>query len=271
MDLGIVTIQRDRGQWLTEWFAFHYLVGFRKFYFYAHHCTDDSLAILIKLSKKLSIQSFVIPEKMDRVQLMAYQHACDNFMDEVDWMAFIDGDEFLFPTNNLTMQDALSEYQNMNVSAIAAFNVIFGSSGHMSEPNGLITQNFRRCNSSPDLYENRHVKSIVKGHQTVQVSGCSHVFMTPQGTIDEKERPITWGLMEDYIPSYNKFRINHYCCQSYEFFTKFKRNSGHADAGAFSTRGDDWWVEHDRNEDFDESLCRFFDDLEKTVKWLSSD
>jgi hypothetical protein len=269
MELGIVTIQRDRAPWLTEWFAFHYLVGFRKFYFYAHHCTDNTLAILVKLSEKLNIQSFVIPEKMDKVQLMAYQHACDNFMNDIDWMAFIDGDEFLFPTNTLTMQDALFEYQNRNVSAIGVFNIIFGSSGHISEPEGLITKNFRRCSLNPDLYANRHLKSIVKGHQSVQVSGCSHVFATPNGTIDELNRPITWGVMDTYIPSYEKFRINHYCCQSYEFFTKFKRSSGHADAGANSPRSEEWWLSHDKNEDLDESLFRFADELEKTINWLN--
>lgn len=268
MQLGIVTIQRDRGPWLIEWFAFHYMIGFRKFYFYAHHCTDDTALIINGLSKKISIQAFEIPEKIDKVQLMAYQHACDNYMDDVDWMAFIDGDEFLFPTKEFSMQNALREYQDMNISAIAVFNVMFGSSGFLKEPEGFITKNYRQCSTDPTFLENRHVKSIVKGHQSVNVTNCSHVFATQNGTVDEQLRPITWGLMADYVPSYEKFRLNHYCCQSYEFFTKFKKESGHADAGAYSLRSDDWWVTHDRNEDLDESLCRYFDELEKTVKWL---
>lgn len=271
MQLGIVTIQRDRGPWLLEWFAFHYLVGFRKFYFYAHHCTDDTAAIINHLSKKLSIQAFEIPERMDRVQLMAYQHTCDNFMNEVDWMAFIDGDEFLFPTDKMTMQDALAEYQNVDVSALGVFNVIFGSSGHQTEPDGLIIKNFRHCSLDPNFSENRHVKSIVRGHQAVQVTNCSHVFVTPNGTVDELQRPITWGLMADYVPSYSKFRINHYCCQSYEFFTKFKKNSGHADAGSHSPRADDWWLAHDRNENVDDAITRYIESLEATMNWLTTD
>ncbi len=159
MELGIVSIQRDRADWLTEWFAFHYLVGFRKFYLYAHHCKDNTTEVILKLSKKLAITSFVIPDIMDRVQLKAYQHACDNYMNDVDWMAFIDGDEFLFPTNSSTVEDVLSEYQNRDdISALAVYSMTFGSSGHIKEPSGLITENYRHCNPDPSCRENRMVK-----------------------------------------------------------------------------------------------------------------
>lgn len=271
MNLGIVSIQRDRATWLTEWFAFHYLIGFRKFYFYAHHCKDNTAEILLKLSKKLDITSFIIPDIMNRVQLKAYQHACDNFINDVDWMAFIDGDEFLFPTNTTTIQNVLSEYQTReDISALAVYSMTFGSSGHMKEPLGLITENYRYCNPNPSYRENRMVKSIVKGHQKVHVSECSHVFVTPKATIDELERPITWGFMENNTPSYKKLQLNHYVCQSYEFFKNFKSTSGHADCGSLAIRDEDWWVARDRNDVFDSSLVNFYEKLHETIEWLNS-
>ena len=42
MKIGLVTIQKSRAPWLHEWLAFHHLVGFEKFYFYAHNCTDHT-------------------------------------------------------------------------------------------------------------------------------------------------------------------------------------------------------------------------------------
>ena len=96
-------MQRNRGPWLVEWFAFHYMIGFRKFYYYAHQCEDNTAEILLKLQKRLDITAIAVNKQGDMLQLSAYQHACDNHMDEVDWMAFIDGDEFIFPTNANTM------------------------------------------------------------------------------------------------------------------------------------------------------------------------
>src|SRR5262245_50594517 len=134
MVLGLVSIQRNRGPWLLEWFAFHYMVGFRKFYFYAHMCDDDTVGILVKLKKRLDITAVTLSEKSDGIQLLAYQHACDNHMQDVDWMCFIDGDEFIFPAQANTMQEALWPYEHQQTSAIGVYNINFGSSGHQVEP-----------------------------------------------------------------------------------------------------------------------------------------
>ena len=268
MILGLTSIQRNRGPWLAEWFAFHHMLGFNRFYFYAHMCTDNTIQILQLLSRKLDIKLVAINEPMDRVQLVAYQHSIQNYMNDVDWMAFIDGDEFLFPTHCDTFPEALAPYENQSLSAIGVYNVTFGSSGHLTEPEGLITENFRRCNSSPEFLANRRVKSIVKGRQPVSVTACSNVFNTEGGTFDEDGRPITWGWAKDNVPTYSKFRFNHYICQSYQYFQSFKQKSGHADAGAGNVRPDEWWTNFDQNVEFDTSLERYAAKLRDTLIWL---
>lgn len=55
MKLGITTIQRDRAPWIKEWIAFHYLVGFKKFYVFLHNCSDDTKKSLTDLEKKFDI------------------------------------------------------------------------------------------------------------------------------------------------------------------------------------------------------------------------
>jgi len=268
MILGLTSIQRNRGRWLAEWFAFHHLVGFNKFYYYAHMCTDNTVDVLTKLSQKLDIKLVQIADRLDQVQLAAYQHASQNFMSEVDWMAFFDGDEFLFPTQFDTMAEALKPFEAMPISAVGVYNVTFGSNGHLTEPDGLITENFRRCNSSADFLANRKVKSIVKGRLAISTTACSHIFNTPQGTIDEQGRAVTWGFAKDYIPTYDQFRMNHYICQSYEYFKSFKSTSGHADASAAAVRGEDWWINFDQNVEYDTSLDRFSDRLKDSIAWL---
>jgi hypothetical protein len=268
MVLGITTIQRNRGPWLCEWFAFHYLVGFRKFYFYAHLCTDDTFDVLRKICQKIDIVAIPIDVSIHGVQLLAYQHACDNYMNDVDWMAFIDGDEFLFAPNNDSIEENIQQFADLPISALGVYNVIFGSSGHITEPKGLITENYRKCSSDPDFMPNRKVKSIVRGRQKVSTTLCGHIFTTPLETIDELRRPITWGFMPQYAPSYSMFRINHYVCQSYEYFKSYKSTSGHADASPSAIRSDQWWSNFDRNEEDDHSLERFSERLRATIDWL---
>lgn len=270
MVLGITTIQKNRGPWLLEWFAFHYLMGFRKFYFYAHQCTDNTHELLLSLARKIDLNAIALDQSRDQIQLAAYQHACDNFLNEVDWMAFIDGDEFLFSPSHDTLDAALAELTDMSTSALGVYNVNFGSNGHIAEPKGNIIENYRTCNLDPSFWANRRIKSIVKGHQVVSTSTCSHIFNTPHGTVDELLRPINWGFVPDYEPSFKNFRLNHYICQSYEYFQQHKRTSGHADASATAVREQEWWDSFDQNKDYDESLTRFYGPLKETMEWLAN-
>lgn len=265
--LGLVSIQRNRAKYLLEWFAFHYVVGFRKFYYYAHMCDDGTHDILKFLQRKLDIQSFAIKDYPDQVQLMAYQHACDNFMNDVDWMAFIDGDEFMFSPAGPGLSEQLLQYQPLKISALAVYNLNFGSSGHIKDPDGLIIENFTRC-AGVDHLMNRRVKSFVKGRQSVKTSLCGNYFLTELGTVDEALRPVDWGYLPQYEPTFERFRFNHYVCQSREFFDKFKRMSGHADAGSEALRDEAWWTGFDTNEYYDLNVLKHLPDVQKVIQWF---
>jgi hypothetical protein len=267
MKLGLCTIQRDRGRWVDEWIAFHYLVGFRKFYFFAHRCADDTHQALLRLQKVFDIETFVVNADTDRPQLQVYQYAYRHFGAGVDWMAFIDADEFLFPTVGDDIAAALEPYQHRELSALAVYWLCFGSSGHVAEPYGLIIENYTR-RAPDDFPPNRHVKSIVRGGlgDAVRVSQNSHLFNTPQGTVDELFRPVTHGCMETVEPSHGRLRINHYLCQSYQFFKTFKQHSGAPDAGKNMVRPDSWWQGHDRNDMVDPTIGRFLPALKALLE-----
>jgi hypothetical protein len=253
MTLGITTIQRDRAPWITEWIAFHYLVGFRKFYIYLHNCSDNSEEILEKLSKRFAIKVIVVDPKMENPQLKCYQKAYSDFGNEVDWMAFIDGDEFLFPTIESSMETALAKLPRKEISALGVYWSCFGSSGHVKEPSGLIIENYKY--KAADGYENnRHIKSIIKTKLQGVEPMSPHLFQTPHSTYDENMRLITKGWT-DYEPTYKKFRINHYVTQSREFFENFKSKVTPPDGA--KKRDESFWVEHDKNEVYDNSMDNF--------------
>lgn len=98
MRIGMCSIQRNRGPWIREWVLFHYLMGVRYFYIGIHKTADNSAEVLEELSKYINIKNFSVSDtSFFAPQQDFYQHTLDRFQHEVDWMAVIDGDEFLFP------------------------------------------------------------------------------------------------------------------------------------------------------------------------------
>lgn len=255
-ELAITSIQRNRARWLKEWLAFHLTVGVQRFYLYAHGCTDGSVELLLRLARHWPIVLHEVPPDTPRPQVAAYQHAWSAYGEQVDWMAFIDGDEFLFPTRHATLQEALQPFREQPVSAVGVHWVCYGSSGHLDEPDGLVLENFTR-HSGAEFAANRHLKSIVRGGEPGVVPNGSHVFPTPRGTVDDIGRPVTSGLMLDHEPSYAALRINHYVTQSWQFFSEFKQHSGAADLSPDVIRPDAWFHSHDRNEHDDGVRWRF--------------
>jgi hypothetical protein len=265
MVLGITSIQRNRAQWLQEWVAFHYLVGFRKFYIYLHLCSDNSKEVLEKLSTNFDIRIIDVDPHLESPQLKCYQSAYEDYGNEVEWMAFIDGDEFLFSPSDQSIAKTLEKYlKNKNLSAIGVYWACFGSGGHIKEPHGLIIENYKR--RAADGYENnRHIKSIVKTRQSPVFLKGPHLFSTPLGTFDENLRLIEKGWT-DYEPTYKNFRINHYVTQSREFFLNFKSKVIPPD-GALK-RDESFWVEHNRNDILDTSMDRFIGPLKEILETL---
>jgi hypothetical protein len=252
---------------LAEWVAFHYLVGFRKFYIFLHKCADNSAEVVGALKQHFDIQLFGVPEDADAPQLGCYQFAYANFGHEVDWMAFLDGDEFLYSTSEDLLQTALEEYSYRRLSALGVYWACYGSSGHIEEPSGLIIENYRR-RGDLNIPVNRHVKSIVLGRQgaLIRPGTDPHVFRTPLGTFDESLRPIDGGLT-GYQPVYRKFRINHYMTQSRSYYETFKRDKGtpmDSHRAAF-VRPESWWIASDTNEIDDGSMDRFIAPLKKVL------
>jgi hypothetical protein len=269
MKLAITSIQRNRGPWIVEWLAFHMMVGFNQFYIYCHKCDDGQVETLLKLSQHYPIKVYGM-ESDDKPQLAAYQHAWAHHKQEVDWMAFIDGDEFLFSPSHANIGDALAEFAGHPLSALGVYWVCYGSSGHMTDPGGLIVEKFTR-HSDYSFLPNRHIKSIVRGRQDIEIVG-SHLFATPNGTYDEQLRLLESPLLQDpaQAPSHARLRINHYVTQSYDFFKKTKQNMGAADISPSAVRPDEWFHNHDRNECDDGMMYNFLIRLKLKVQELQA-
>jgi hypothetical protein len=254
MTLAICSIQRDRGPWIKEWIEFHKIVGFEKFYIFLHNCTDNSSEVIFELSKKHDISAFIVSNDVSRPQLAVYQYCYQNFSDLHSWIAFIDGDEFLYSPNEISILPTLNQFNQLQLSAIGVYWKCFGSSNHITEPNGLITENYR-YRAPNNFKSNSHFKSIVKGGEKKYFSilNNAHYFRTKHGTYDTSLRELSHGLTNN-DPCYEKLIINHYATQSRYYFEKFKKHSGGADTSPNLVRSEEWWNTYNVNDIHDDSL-----------------
>lgn len=162
-------------------------------------------------------------------------------------MAFIDGDEFLFSPDG-ELRDTVNRLLVPEASALGVYWLIYGSSGHVDEPEGLLIEQFTR-HAEPNFAANGHIKTILRSGEDVQFVN-SHFFVTPKGTVDELDRRIEEPVVSAFPPSHKHLCINHYVTQSQAYYQQVKRNMGQIDLPPKyrHERGEDWFQAHDRNE-----------------------
>jgi len=256
--LGICAIICNREEWIEEWISFHHLAGFTKFYIGLHKCSDKTEQKLVELSQKYKIKIFHVNDRVGgSPQTFFYNFIQNKVAYEVDWMAFIDGDEYLFSPEQKPLQSMLDQFLEKNVYALAIYWACFGSSNHVVEPSGLIIENYR-YRAPDDFSVNKHIKSVV--YQRIQGTirfNNPHLVSANFQVFDEKLRPI-YTPISPYDPSFSSLRINHYLCQSREYFEKIKKFSGNADNDSSTeVKKEEWWIGHDRNDLFDHSVESF--------------
>ncbi|NES04570.1 MAG: glycosyltransferase family 92 protein [Okeania sp. SIO2F4] len=207
--LSICAIMKDEGSYLEEWLEFHKLVGVERFYLYDNNSTDNTQEILQFYIQNGEVIYYYWPEKPG--QMSAYSHCLNNHRYDSEWIAFIDLDEFLFPTIAEKITDIIDEFYD--VSALGVNWLNFGTSGHEKKPEGLQIENFiKRAKTS--FGPNKHIKCILRPDKTVRPLN-PHQFVFSEGkVVTENKQAINKPFSSTH--SIKKIRINHYTTRSKE-------------------------------------------------------
>ena len=220
--LYICAIFNNEARFLNEWIEFHIQQGADKIYLYNNHSTDDYFRVLSKYIDSGIVKFRQWPYKNDQANWNKTQ--CDCYMDcikrvkgKVEWVAFIDTDEFLFSPLKKPLSDVLASYSDAD--AIGVNWVMYGTSNVEYLGDGRLTQNM--IMRSPLEYPaNIHVKSVVRPEK---VSGCEnpHYFlMKPNTRFVNEKNEITSGPFSEH--SSNILRINHYWLRDLSFLKNEK-------------------------------------------------
>jgi len=206
--LSVAAIYRDEAAYLREWIEFHRLVGVERFFLYDNFSTDDHRAVL---APYLDSGEVVVHEwPVFPGQVPAYNDAIKRHGPESRWIAFIDIDEFLFSPTGQPLPEVLAEYEQW--PGVLANWAMYGSSGHATKPEGLVTESYVMRSADEDA--RRMAKSIVDPSR-VERCGGAHFFLYKEGSaVDEHKHPVPYGRTEP--ASWEKLRVNHYFTRSLE-------------------------------------------------------
>jgi|GEM_PF-981914 methyltransferase, FkbM family len=208
-ELSVGAIMKDEAPYLIEWLEFHKIVGVERFYLYNNNSTDNTIDILQPYVQSGEVILHDWP--VTPGQMSAYEHCLSAYKNESEWIAFIDLDEFLFPTEKDDLKEVLKEFDG--VAGVVVNQLYFGSSGHEFRPEGLQIEHFTK-RSADNCDSNKCVKSIVRSQQVLGPS-CPHFFIPSSKDrflVTENREPLSSSISEK--KSVQKLRINHYFTRS---------------------------------------------------------
>lgn len=247
-DLAIVAIMKNEGPYLKEWLDFHILVGVNKFYLYDNESTDDTTKILKPYIKQGIVDYTYWPGKA--MQMAAYYDCLNKHSFDTRWLAVIDLDEFLVPVQHETVPEFLHTLPDGFAQLVITW-IIYGSSGHVHKPDGLLIENFKH-----HAKNTWGVKSIINPRLVYSMTN-PHVHKVAGFTIDENGKKLGYINQSKNPPAHNKLRLNHYYTKSYdEYIERLNRGSATTQSTQ-SYRGIEKFHEYDRNEIYDDIMDKF--------------
>lgn len=251
--LAVGAIFKNEGPYILEWIAFHKAVGFSRF-FIADNASDDGTTHLLSFLAKAGIVEHVpFPGEAGRPpQLPAYSEIMRRFSDRMDWIAFIDADEFIVPLDGSNSILPALEDMPSDVGAVAINWAVYGSSYQAIPSAGLVIERFNR-RGKHDMTANHHYKTLLRTVAYRSVHGNPHLFKIKDGWryahadgsgVEDhpKHGP---GLSREV--RWSPFRVNHYVVKSRAEFDHKKAPRGRA-TSLTARRENGFFVGHDRNE-----------------------
>lgn len=226
-DLAVSAIFRNEGPYLKEWVEFHKLVGVQHFYLY-NHCSEDNYAeVLAPYIERGEVELLNVGQGLTRPNIIewnllqgsSYTQALRKATGVCKWVAFLDIDEFLFPTEPIGLVEVLREYEGYG--GVGVNWLMFGTSGvEKISPNDLLIERLTRC-APLDYSTNLHIKSIIRPEFVAEIKNPHFANYYPGFfQVNTDHLPYS-GPFSPYV-QVNKLRINHYWTRDEDYFCRFK-------------------------------------------------
>jgi hypothetical protein len=213
--IGACLMFKDEARYLDEWIRYHYAIGVDVFFLYNNFSSDHFRRVLLpyRLRGIVRLVNWPVPAGQRR----AYMHCLVHFGPLVDWMAFIDIDEFIVIETGEILPQVLEDFGDHGGLAIHWLN--FGPSGHDRRPKGRVTDLYR--DRLPDEHPiNKRIKCIVRPRR-VQGLRNVHNFYSDLPIVNvDGEQMNFYPPAKPYADKtlHRRIYLNHYYTRSIEDF-----------------------------------------------------
>ena len=265
--LSIVCIIKNEALYIDEWIAFNKIIGVDHIYLFNNGSTDNIKDVIVKHVQSGYVT--FIDFKGANAQLPLYRLTIRALKKISRWVAFIDADEFIIPTD-CTLKEYMKKQEDY--PGIGINWIVYGTGGHIKRPEGLVTENYLLTFEDPNNPLNLRIKSIVNPKETYDVSS-PHFCILKKGkyAVDEDGNEITakWMYTSGSGPAFteknktNKIRINHYWTKS-EQDLHDKCNRGYA-AGSFSPDYENIMKRLDYPQKVDNTIGKYVPKIKETM------
>ena len=271
-DVALVASLYNEGHYLKEWIDYHLLAGVNHFYLYNNGSTDNYDEIVKPYVEKGLVTSINYPG--EALYFTRYYDAVFKYRFLCRYMAFIDGDEFIFPQNNKTIGEVVDEIlTDIPEAGGLAINWQFYGSNYQDKADytrGVLERFTRRAlkNSAPIINGSPNGNAVVKNivnPRCVKYFGCPHniSYFLGRNGVNSDGKPVY--RMYNAPVLHDKIVINHYHTKSREEY--FLRKSGGDSLYVVCQYDIDHFDECQRssNEEFDDSILNYRDFRQKAL------
>ena len=270
--IAIAAIVKNEAHNLPEWIEFHLMVGVSHIILYDNGSTDNTVEVLAPYLRDqlVTIVPWANFSANLNPQSVAYNHALANFGPDFAWMAFIDLDEFLFPTKAASLGEAMKAISHL--PGVSLPWICFGPSGHEAKPQGLTIKNFVERVAFPprsDQYTLIKHKAIVNPREIVGAN-WPHLFHTREDgpiLINDRGQKFHPRRAKDlrYVTA-DHLRLHHYFTRSIEDMRR-KLNKGRVDRRGEVQLNllDRRFKQYLRHTEKDDIMQRFIPELERRL------
>lgn len=214
--ISVCTLFKDEAPYLKEWIEYHKLIGVEHFRLYNNDSVDNYLEVLEPYIKSGEVVLVDWPgghgDWVSKVQGPGFLDAVSHLTGISRWLAIIDVDEFILPTEANDLVSFLQDYESYPAVVINWLN--YGTSWVQDVPPDKLSIEVLTLRAEEQTFWNSQVKSIVRPEcvDTSKQATSPHLltphqwcYLNDMKAVAPNKNEFLWGPID-----VSKIRINHY-------------------------------------------------------------
>jgi hypothetical protein len=236
---------------MQEWLEHYFFHGVDHVYMINDQSTDSFMDVLQPYIDQQLVTLFqsTHPYYLGRQRDM-YNHFFLPILSTTRWFGIVDMDEFLYSKRNVDLRNVLKTHEHL--AQIQFNHTLFGSSGLDQQPEWVVPSfTYREDTTVSGAEETSGIIKYLLNTEYEFVSLNIHhaEFADKENLKNGKFRILDYKTVKDNVPP---FTLNHYRCQSKQFWNDVKCTRG--DSDHYIQRNKDMFHTYDKNDVQDTTL-----------------